>query len=780
MTTVGGTAGRPGSAPGAGTGTWSVWFERALGVVFALSAATDVLMSLDYLGATLRATSPAGGLAMITGTVALLAAGAVVAAGHRSPWIAAVTVSVMLAAQALVVTHVADPAALPPVWWAWQLMVPVFVLIVGLLPTRIAAFTVTGAAAAYLAIRTAPAAGGWPAWSAAVSELTMGLVFVGLSLIFIPAWRGTAVIADEAADAHRLAFAAAEAARAVDRQQQIASRLLHDEVIHTLRAVALPSGAIEVHRVHAMADHAAALLNDAQSHRPTGPRDLPAELAAVAERSPLTVTLQVTGTGRLPDTVVDAVAGAAGEAVRNVERHAQCDAVKITAALSPDGVRVSVVDHGRGFDPSTISAGPLGCRHSIVDRMAEVGGTAEVRSAPGRGTGVNLVWQIPPAHGLASHRLADLAGTRNRIVLGATVPLLAFMAVQALLHHGLLTDPRPALATVALMTVLTLAAGVRATRRPMSAVESAVLIGAAVVAPVIGGTGLVAGGDIAVAYFAAGIGAPALSLVAMFRPPWESIVGAIGATAAASAVVWHLAPGGDLLLPALPAVLSNAFGVACLLGGRLTIDRTAGAIRRSEELQRHAYAAAIRSQVARDVLGDRLGRVREWVLPFLAAVRDGVVAPGTESARREASTLEAAVRDDIRLGPQIDAATRALIAATRRAGRQVEIIADSDLPPALPDGLVARLLGAALAGRGHTPARTVLTVSGAQIHQVGLLVSPPPDGPDLERLAGELAGRILRGPGFLLIRMDAVRAAPAVSPQVGTWRPEPVPIGWPA
>lgn len=777
MTTVGGTAGRRGRRPQTGTGPWSLWFERALGLVFALSAATDVLMSLAYMGATLRATSPVGGLAMIAGTVALLVAGAVVATGHRSPWIAAVTVAVMLVTQALVVTHVADPAALPPVWWAWQLMVPAFVLIVGLLPLRVAAWTVPATAAAYLAIRTAPAAGGWPAWPAAVSEVTMGLVFVALSMIFIPAWRGTAAIADEAADAHRLAFAAAEATRAVDRQQQIASRLLHDEVIHTLRAVALPPGAIEVHRVHAMAENAAALLDDADRRRPAGPRDLPAGLSAIAERSATAVTLHVTGTGRLPDTVVEAVIGAAAEAVRNAERHAGCETVEITAALTPDGVRVRVADRGRGFDPSTIPPGPLGFRRSIVERMAEVGGTAEVRSAPGRGTCINLSWQIPPAQGLASHRLADLAGTRNRIVLGATVPLLAFMAVQAALHHRLLTEPRPALVTVGLMIVLTLAAGVRATRRPMGPVESAALIGAAVVAPLIGGIGLVAGGDIAVAYFAAGIGAPALSLVAMFRPTWESIAGAVGATAATATVVWRLGPDGVLLLPALPAVLANAFAVACLLGGRLTIDRTAGAIRRSEELQRHAYAAAIRSQVARDVLSERLGRVREWVLPFLTAVGDGAIALGTEATRREASALEAAVRDDIRLGPQIDATTRALIATTRRAGRRVEIIADSDLPPQLPDGLVRRLLGAALADLRHSPDRTVLTVSGTRVHQVGLMVSPPPEKPDLVELARELAGRILRGPDFLLIRLDAVSAEPVMSPELGTWRPEPVRIG---
>jgi signal transduction histidine kinase len=52
-----------------------------------------------------------------------------------------------------------------------------------------------------------------------------------------------------------------------------------------------------------------------------------------------------------------------------------------------DGVaQVNVRDRGTGFDPETVASG--GLVDSIVNRVAAAGGSAEVRSAPGKGTEV--------------------------------------------------------------------------------------------------------------------------------------------------------------------------------------------------------------------------------------------------------------------------------------------------------------------------------------------------------------------------------------------------------
>lgn len=106
----------------------------------------------------------------------------------------------------------------------------------------------------------------------------------------------------------------------------------------------------------------------------------------------------------LPPEVVRALRRAAAEALSNVVAHAGIERVRLTAlAASPPPVvpqpvvpevpvvRVAVVDQGVGFDPASTRPG-YGIRHSIVARMAEVGGEAVVDSHPGQGTRVDLWW----------------------------------------------------------------------------------------------------------------------------------------------------------------------------------------------------------------------------------------------------------------------------------------------------------------------------------------------------------------------------------------------------
>jgi signal transduction histidine kinase len=77
--------------------------------------------------------------------------------------------------------------------------------------------------------------------------------------------------------------------------------------------------------------------------------------------------------------------------MRNSVQHAG-DAVRSVRAepLGPDGIRVTVLDDGCGFDP--VALGAPGSGQRAVHRLRALDGRADVRTAPGRGVRVVLSW----------------------------------------------------------------------------------------------------------------------------------------------------------------------------------------------------------------------------------------------------------------------------------------------------------------------------------------------------------------------------------------------------
>jgi signal transduction histidine kinase len=97
----------------------------------------------------------------------------------------------------------------------------------------------------------------------------------------------------------------------------------------------------------------------------------------------------------LPPKVVEALTGAAREALNNVVAHAGIDRASLTAITPrhPDhgAVVVTVVDQGGGFDHLSVPAG-RGLADCITGRMTDVGGAATIDSVPGHGTRIELRW----------------------------------------------------------------------------------------------------------------------------------------------------------------------------------------------------------------------------------------------------------------------------------------------------------------------------------------------------------------------------------------------------
>lgn len=101
--------------------------------------------------------------------------------------------------------------------------------------------------------------------------------------------------------------------------------------------------------------------------------------------------------GRLTEEIETAVYRATQEALTNVFKHARASRVSVSLKDWRQGLEVVIRDDGCGFDPAAISGEPdypnsLG-RQGLLnmrERMALVGGTLSVESAPGRGTAIRI------------------------------------------------------------------------------------------------------------------------------------------------------------------------------------------------------------------------------------------------------------------------------------------------------------------------------------------------------------------------------------------------------
>ena len=85
----------------------------------------------------------------------------------------------------------------------------------------------------------------------------------------------------------------------------------------------------------------------------------------------------------------------AQEAIINLARHSGARQASISLASEDGGVRLSVRDDGRGFDPGTRDPGSLGIL-SMEERVRANGGLLAIRSAPGSGATVEAWFPDPP------------------------------------------------------------------------------------------------------------------------------------------------------------------------------------------------------------------------------------------------------------------------------------------------------------------------------------------------------------------------------------------------
>ncbi len=110
--------------------------------------------------------------------------------------------------------------------------------------------------------------------------------------------------------------------------------------------------------------------------------------ARVEQDHDVPIEVIVVGTASI-DGRVEALLGAAREAMTNAAKHSDAEVVTVYAEVEPSAIDVWVTDQGKGFDVSASLSNGAGISGSIVGRMERHGGSAALTSTA-EGTEVHL------------------------------------------------------------------------------------------------------------------------------------------------------------------------------------------------------------------------------------------------------------------------------------------------------------------------------------------------------------------------------------------------------
>lgn len=109
---------------------------------------------------------------------------------------------------------------------------------------------------------------------------------------------------------------------------------------------------------------------------------------AVASQSNLTVTFAAIGGSRpLPVAIEAGLYRVAQEALTNITAHAQARKARVELLTTPDKVQLTILDNGRGFDLTCITANRYGIT-GMNERMKLLGGELRIESEVGKGAKV--------------------------------------------------------------------------------------------------------------------------------------------------------------------------------------------------------------------------------------------------------------------------------------------------------------------------------------------------------------------------------------------------------
>jgi two-component system sensor histidine kinase UhpB len=211
-------------------------------------------------------------------------------------------------------------------------------------------------------------------------------------------------------------------ASAQEEEQRRISRELHDQIGQTVTGLSLGLNALEQGLAKGDASAASGQLRwleqlaaqigrdihrTASDLRPTAIDDLgifraiEAYVAEWQERYDVRVDIQTFGRDHpLPPDVAAVLYRLVQEGLTNVLKHARASKVSIVLEKKPEGLALVLEDDGIGFDPESVGGNASGAGQAsglglsgMKERVALLGGTIAVESAPGKGSTIFV--QIP-------------------------------------------------------------------------------------------------------------------------------------------------------------------------------------------------------------------------------------------------------------------------------------------------------------------------------------------------------------------------------------------------
>ncbi len=270
------------------------------------------------------------------------------------------------------------------------------------LPLGVAVAYLVATPVAWIVLRESTTSSQFHNWDSLLGAIYV-LLFSSCVSALVWMLRASARDADLASQKAADASAASARVDAIERERDRIDALVHDQVLTTLLLAAAAKTQKDAQHVSDLARAAIQKLISFSSLQVTddSPITVSSLFLALSKTArelvpDIQVDLGATSDLEIPSEVADAISEATIQAIANSVQHAGRGVSRqVVLRNHSEGVKVVIIDNGKGFRQSRVPKHRLGIALSIRRRMASVGGEAHIKSLLNEGTTVILQWGKP-------------------------------------------------------------------------------------------------------------------------------------------------------------------------------------------------------------------------------------------------------------------------------------------------------------------------------------------------------------------------------------------------